>query len=225
MASLGTHTGLLCVLTQGYSRYSHRGRVHTQRQRKGCIGAAAQRRGTHSTAGYSAARRPRHCGVLVGTHGRWIYDADPLAHLKFEQPLGELKRRIAESGSSYFQAKMGPTPGTSAPGLGPSPPHRHRDCAPPRRSSSAPRQRPQRHWAALSARSADGRGRVALRRALHSCQRLQELPRNIISMQHAGAAAHAHRQQHAPRHRRNGAGPRDGAEAGERACICVCLFV
>ncbi len=53
----------------------------------------------------------------------------------------------------------------------------------------------------------------------HATCNMQELLRNIISMQHAGAAAHAHRQQHAPRHRRNGAGPRDGAEAGERACI------
>jgi hypothetical protein len=161
-ATLSTHTGLLWVLAQGYSGYSHRatlrthtgvacthrGRVHTQRQRKGCIGAAAQRRGTHSTAGYSAAQRPRHCRVLVGTHstvgyrwhcrvlvgthGRWIYDADPLAHLKFEQPLGELKRRIAESGSSYFQAKIGPTPATSAPELGAPPPHRRRDWAHPR---------------------------------------------------------------------------------------------
>ena len=42
----------------------------------------------------------------MGAHGRWIYDADPIGHLRFERPLADLKRRIADEGSQLFQVRL-----------------------------------------------------------------------------------------------------------------------
>lgn len=40
---------------------------------------------------------------MLGSMTKWIYDENPTAALKFEEPLKELKQKISESGSKVFQ--------------------------------------------------------------------------------------------------------------------------
>ena len=40
---------------------------------------------------------------MLGSMSKWIYDESPTEALKFEEPLAELKAKIAESGSQVFQ--------------------------------------------------------------------------------------------------------------------------
>ncbi|EJK74079.1 hypothetical protein THAOC_04269, partial [Thalassiosira oceanica] len=46
---------------------------------------------------------PKGLSLMLGTMREWIYDRDPTDALKFEEPLAELKERIASDGSAVFQ--------------------------------------------------------------------------------------------------------------------------
>merc|ERR1719223_2168316 len=46
---------------------------------------------------------PKGLSLMLGTMREWIYDRDPTHALKFEEPLAELKERIASDGSAVFQ--------------------------------------------------------------------------------------------------------------------------
>lgn len=46
---------------------------------------------------------PKGLSFMLGSMSKWIYDEDPTDALKFEEPLAELKAKIAESGSEVFQ--------------------------------------------------------------------------------------------------------------------------
>lgn len=45
---------------------------------------------------------PKGLSFMLGSMSKWIYDESPTDALKFEEPLAELKKRIAESGSCVF---------------------------------------------------------------------------------------------------------------------------
>ncbi len=40
---------------------------------------------------------------MLGSMSKWLYDNSPTECLKFEEPLAELKAKIADSGSKVFQ--------------------------------------------------------------------------------------------------------------------------
>ena len=46
---------------------------------------------------------PKGLSLMLGTMREWVYDRDPTDALKFEEPLAELKERIASDGSAVFQ--------------------------------------------------------------------------------------------------------------------------
>lgn len=46
---------------------------------------------------------PKGLSFMLGAMSKWLYDESPTAGLKFEEPLAQLKDRIAESGSQVFQ--------------------------------------------------------------------------------------------------------------------------
>jgi len=46
---------------------------------------------------------PKGLSFMLGSMSKWIYDESPTEALKFEEPLAELKAKIAESGSQVFQ--------------------------------------------------------------------------------------------------------------------------
>jgi presequence protease len=46
---------------------------------------------------------PKGLSFMLGAMSKWLYDESPTEGLKFEGPLGQLKARIAESGSQVFQ--------------------------------------------------------------------------------------------------------------------------
>lgn len=46
---------------------------------------------------------PKGLSLMLGSMSEWIYDRNPTDALKFEQPLAELKERIAQDGSMVFQ--------------------------------------------------------------------------------------------------------------------------
>ena len=46
---------------------------------------------------------PKGLSLMLGSMSKWIYDRDPTEALKFEEPLAELKARIAKDGSKVFQ--------------------------------------------------------------------------------------------------------------------------
>jgi len=46
---------------------------------------------------------PKGLSFMLGSMSKWLYDESPTDSLKFEEPLAELKAKIAESGSKVFQ--------------------------------------------------------------------------------------------------------------------------
>jgi Zn-dependent M16 (insulinase) family peptidase len=46
---------------------------------------------------------PKGLSFMLGAMSKWLYDGSPTESLKFEEPLAELKAKIAESGSQVFQ--------------------------------------------------------------------------------------------------------------------------
>ena len=46
---------------------------------------------------------PKGLSIMLGSMREWIYDRSPTDALRFEEPLAELKKSIAESGSKVFQ--------------------------------------------------------------------------------------------------------------------------
>lgn len=46
---------------------------------------------------------PKGLSFMLGSMSKWLYDESPTEALKFEEPLAELKAKIAESGSQVFQ--------------------------------------------------------------------------------------------------------------------------
>lgn len=46
---------------------------------------------------------PKGLSFMLGAMTKWLYDESPTEALKFEEPLAELKSKIAESGSQIFQ--------------------------------------------------------------------------------------------------------------------------
>jgi len=46
---------------------------------------------------------PKGLSIMLGSMAKWIYDQSPTDALKFEVPLADLKKTIAESGSKIFQ--------------------------------------------------------------------------------------------------------------------------
>lgn len=49
---------------------------------------------------------PKGLSFMLGAMSNWLYDMSPTEALKFEEPLAELKGKIAESGSEVFQDLM-----------------------------------------------------------------------------------------------------------------------
>eukprot|EP00551_Chaetoceros_affinis_P009802 CAMPEP_0203685048 /NCGR_PEP_ID=MMETSP0090-20130426/48343_1 /ASSEMBLY_ACC=CAM_ASM_001088 /TAXON_ID=426623 /ORGANISM="Chaetoceros affinis, Strain CCMP159" /LENGTH=1117 /DNA_ID=CAMNT_0050554233 /DNA_START=181 /DNA_END=3534 /DNA_ORIENTATION=+ len=47
---------------------------------------------------------PKGLSFMLGAMSKWIYDREPTDALKFEEPLAELKSKIAESGSEVFKS-------------------------------------------------------------------------------------------------------------------------
>ena len=45
---------------------------------------------------------PKGLSFMLGAMSKWVYDGEPGDALKFEEPLAELKQKIAESGSEVF---------------------------------------------------------------------------------------------------------------------------
>lgn len=46
---------------------------------------------------------PKGLSFMLGSMSKWLYEESPTAALKFEEPLAQLKAKIAESGSQVFQ--------------------------------------------------------------------------------------------------------------------------
>jgi Zn-dependent M16 (insulinase) family peptidase len=46
---------------------------------------------------------PKGLSFMLGAMANWLYDESPTEALKFEEPLAELKSKIAENGSEVFQ--------------------------------------------------------------------------------------------------------------------------
>ena len=46
---------------------------------------------------------PKGLSFMLGSMSKWLYEGSPTEALKFEEPLAELKAKIAESGSKVFQ--------------------------------------------------------------------------------------------------------------------------
>jgi Zn-dependent M16 (insulinase) family peptidase len=49
---------------------------------------------------------PKGLSIMLGTMSKWLYGRSPTDALKFEEPLAELKAKIAESGSQVFTDMM-----------------------------------------------------------------------------------------------------------------------
>lgn len=46
---------------------------------------------------------PKYLSFMLGANSKWLYEESPTLALKFEEPLAELKSKIARSGSKIFQ--------------------------------------------------------------------------------------------------------------------------
>lgn len=46
---------------------------------------------------------PKYLSFMLGANSKWLYEESPTLGLKFEEPLAELKLKIAESGSKVFR--------------------------------------------------------------------------------------------------------------------------
>lgn len=49
---------------------------------------------------------PKGLSLMLGSMSKWVYDQNPTEALKFEEPLAELKARIAKDGSKVFQTMI-----------------------------------------------------------------------------------------------------------------------